>query len=448
MVRGRKKWLPAIGVLSAVGILSSGSLILAAKTPSAGEITPLPPYHKHVTITFWSWVPGTQQVVNAFERAYPTIKVNYQNVGAGATELDKLTTRLKAGQGAPDVVQIPDYWLPSIVQTGGLRSLNAYGAQRLLPDFYPWIRRQIDFKGQIWGIPQDQDPIALMYNKKLFTKYGLSVPSTWAAYARDAKKLHNEAPNIAMTEDFSASNAAWLTALTWAHGGQIAKKFHGTWEYKLTTSPWKQVLNYWQSLAYKGIIPDNVPYESIQYIHGFAKDQVATLIGPDWEIPLLEEWAPKASGQWRVAMLPGWSPNNHTSGVWGGGAESVTKQSRHPHAAYLLAAWINTDRQAIALNWTNGGEMPTAMAGAKLPSITAPNRYFGGQRVGEVFLREDHFVPTYWQWPDNVAYFYSKWSSLLSVAINQHKPLVGTLSAIQSALIQEARISGIPVSGQ
>lgn len=437
--------LPLIGATVAAMALLTSSSALFAFSPN-GEITPLPAYHKRVTITFWSWVPGTQAVVNAFEKAYPSIKVNYQNVGAGSTELDKLTTAIKAGTGAPDVVQIPDYWLPSIVSTGGLRNLDQYGAKTLLPDFYPWIRRQIDFNGAVYGIPQDQDPIAMMYNQTIFKKYGLSVPSTWAQYEKDAEILHDKSSKVVMTEDFSASNSALITAMAWSNGGHIAQKAHGSWTYELTNPAWKRVLNYWQTLDNKHLIPNDVTYESIQYIHSIAEGNVATLMGPDWEIPLLEEWAPKQAGQWRVAMLPGWTASQKASGVWGGGAEAVTTQAKNPRAAYLFAAWINTDTKAISLNWTNGGEMPTAMAGSKLPALTAPNAYFGNERIGKVFLAEDKYVPTDWQWPDNVAYFYSKWPSLMSQALNSRKPMVSTLGAIESAMIQEARISGIPVS--
>jgi ABC-type glycerol-3-phosphate transport system substrate-binding protein len=57
-----------------------------------------------ITLEFWSWVGGLDQVVKEFEKVYPNINVHVNNIGAGPTEYTKLQTVLKAGSGAPDVV--------------------------------------------------------------------------------------------------------------------------------------------------------------------------------------------------------------------------------------------------------------------------------------------------------------------------------------------------------
>jgi len=45
-------------------------------------------------------VPHIQDEVNLFEKAYPNIHVNAQNVAQGAPEYTKLRNALKAGSGA------------------------------------------------------------------------------------------------------------------------------------------------------------------------------------------------------------------------------------------------------------------------------------------------------------------------------------------------------------
>jgi multiple sugar transport system substrate-binding protein len=55
-----------------------------------------------VTLSFWSWVPGIDKAIAAFEKEYPKITVKRDNVGNGTTEYNKLLTALQAGSGAPD----------------------------------------------------------------------------------------------------------------------------------------------------------------------------------------------------------------------------------------------------------------------------------------------------------------------------------------------------------
>ena len=50
-----------------------------------------------VTLSFWSWVPGINKAVAAFEKAYPNIKIKWDNVGNGTAEYNKLITALQAG---------------------------------------------------------------------------------------------------------------------------------------------------------------------------------------------------------------------------------------------------------------------------------------------------------------------------------------------------------------
>src|SRR5262245_50542537 len=66
-----------------------------------------------VSITFWSWVPGIEDQVNAFNASQSAIQVQYVNKGNGNTEYAALKTALEANSDVPDVVQIEFQHLPS-----------------------------------------------------------------------------------------------------------------------------------------------------------------------------------------------------------------------------------------------------------------------------------------------------------------------------------------------
>ncbi len=56
--------------------------------------------------------------------------------------------------------------------------------------------------------------MALFYNKKIFDKYGLTVPTTWDEYVADAKKLHAANPKEYITND--TGDAGFVTSMIWA----------------------------------------------------------------------------------------------------------------------------------------------------------------------------------------------------------------------------------------
>ena len=123
----RQKLMPALAIL--LGLLIARPI----SAQSAADYKE-PDYSKfkveegQLTLELWSWVVGLDQVVKEFEQAFPNIKVHVNNVGGGPAEYQKLQTVLKAGSGAPDVVQIEYDFLPSFIATDGLADISQYGA--------------------------------------------------------------------------------------------------------------------------------------------------------------------------------------------------------------------------------------------------------------------------------------------------------------------------------
>ena len=108
-----------------------GKACIAALAMATAMIAPLgasggaaAPTKAPVTLTFWTWVPNIQTEVNLFQQSHPGIKVHVVNAGQGAPEYTKLRTALKAGSGAPDVVQIEFQLLPTFELSGKLVDLS------------------------------------------------------------------------------------------------------------------------------------------------------------------------------------------------------------------------------------------------------------------------------------------------------------------------------------
>ncbi len=179
---GRTAALAAAGVALAAAVTAcssgGGSSSSSGATGNASDIAAA--LQKSSTITVWAWAPQTKDIVAAFEKQYPKVKVNLVNAGTGTDEYTKLQNAIKAGSGAPDVAQIEYYALPQFALGGSLADLSKLGMDSLKSDYSDAVWGSVDINGQLVALPQDTGPMALFYNKSIFDKYGLAGPATWS----------------------------------------------------------------------------------------------------------------------------------------------------------------------------------------------------------------------------------------------------------------------------
>jgi multiple sugar transport system substrate-binding protein len=58
-----------------------------------------------VELTYWTWVPNMDKVVELWNQKNPNIHVTVNKEDGGDATVTKLLTAIKAGSGAPDLVQ-------------------------------------------------------------------------------------------------------------------------------------------------------------------------------------------------------------------------------------------------------------------------------------------------------------------------------------------------------
>jgi multiple sugar transport system substrate-binding protein len=220
-IRSTGTRIPSRGKLLLAVAAAAAALVLAAcsssSSPSGGASAPAS--GGKVTLTFWSWVPGISKSVDLWNASHPNIHVNLSEVTSGAAgTYAKMFSALQAGN-APDLGQIEYATLPNFEHVGGLVDLSKYGVGSVKADFVPWTWSQVTQGSAVYAIPQDTGPMGLFYRSDLFKKYGLTVPTTWAQYLADAKKLHATNPN-AYIAAFPANDAQWFAGLAWQAGAK------------------------------------------------------------------------------------------------------------------------------------------------------------------------------------------------------------------------------------
>ena len=155
--------LAMAGALAACSSSSSSSTsgTTAPSASASGSASSLAAaLQQPTTLTWWAWAPQDKDLVAAFEKQYPNVKINLVNAGTGTTEYTKLQNAIKAGSGVPDIAQIEYYALPQFALGGSLANLSSDGLGSDQSQFSSAVWDSVNVNGELVGLPQDTGPMA------------------------------------------------------------------------------------------------------------------------------------------------------------------------------------------------------------------------------------------------------------------------------------------------
>ncbi|WP_377267792.1 ABC transporter substrate-binding protein [Peterkaempfera sp. SMS 1(5)a] len=207
-----------------------------------------------VTITVNDEPPATDPVhrkyflddVAAFEAKYPKVKI----VGHEG-QMDPQTFSAKLAGGQLENVFYVYYTDPAgLIAKHQVADVTPYlsafpQVKQVKPEL---VKVFSDADGKVYGLPEGNYSMGLVYNRKLFTQAGLdpdSPPTTWDEVRADAKKIAALGKGIAGYGDYSKSNTGgWhFTAEMYSRGGDVAKKdSSGKWVADFNNATGRQVL--------------------------------------------------------------------------------------------------------------------------------------------------------------------------------------------------------------
>jgi multiple sugar transport system substrate-binding protein len=448
----RKIWATAAtaaGVVLAAGLAACGSSGNAAPASgpgtagdSAAAITAA--LRKPATLTFWAWAPQSKDIVSAFEKKYPKVKVNLVNAGTGTDEYTKLQNAIKAGSG-PDVAQIEYYALPQFALPGDLANLDSYGLGSLRSNFSPAVWDSVSAGGSLVGLPQDTGPMALFYNKKVYDKYKLPVPATWAQFTADAKKLHAANPKEYITND--TGDPGFTTSMIWAAGGHpYAVSGTKNVTIDLNDSASVKFANLWNPLIRGGLVAPITSWTS-QWYQGLANGSIASLVTGGWMPVDLETGVPAGKGDWRVAPMPQWTAGQAANSENGGSSDAVLKSSKNPLAAAGFLEFMDSGPGAQMS--ADSGDFPAANSILDSSSFlsTAP-AYFGGQKINTVLSQSAKDVLPGWSYLPFQVYANSIFPDTAGQAYTKNVSLSAGLLAWQKASASYGTQQGFSVTSK
>ncbi|MGW2723833.1 extracellular solute-binding protein [Streptomyces sp. NPDC001492] len=239
-----------------------------------------------VTITWWDTsnatneAPTYQALVKEFEAANKNIKVKYVNVPFSQAQ-NKFDTAA-GSKGAPDVLRSEVGWTPAFAKKSYFLPLDGTEALKDQSKFQPSLIKQAQYEGKTYGVPFVTDTLALVYNKALFKKAGITeAPKTWDELKADAAKIDSKAK----VYGYWGSTQSYY-AQTFLYGEGTDTVDAGAKKITVNSAPAKKAYGTWLSL-FKGQGLHKADTTADAYAHiqdAFVNGKVASIIQGPWEI--------------------------------------------------------------------------------------------------------------------------------------------------------------------
>ncbi|MEU6281483.1 extracellular solute-binding protein [Streptomyces sp. NPDC047028] len=239
-----------------------------------------------VTITWWDTSNATNEaptykaLVQQFEAANKNIKVKYVDVPFDQAQ-NKFDTAA-GSKGAPDVLRSEVGWTPAFAKKGYFLPLDGTEALADQAKFEPNLIKQAQYEGKTYGVPLVTDTLALVYNKALFKKAGITTPpKTWDELKSDAAKVQAK---TGADGYWGSTQAYYAQSFLYGEGTDTvdatAKKI------TVDSAPAKKAYGTWLSLfSGKGLHKADTTADAYAHIQdAFVNGKVAAIVQGPWEI--------------------------------------------------------------------------------------------------------------------------------------------------------------------
>ncbi|TDY51182.1 carbohydrate ABC transporter substrate-binding protein (CUT1 family) [Alicyclobacillus sacchari] len=314
--------------------------------------------------------PVAKQLVSAFEKKYPKIKVTMQ-VQPSSTDTNRadLTATISGGSATPDVYMGDVIWPAQFAHAQLAAPLSDYLPKSFWNRFSNGLVQGATYNGKVYAAPLFADTAFLYYRKDLLQKYHLPVPTTWEQVKSEAativKKGGAKYGFVWQGADYEGLTCDFDEYLADAGGSVLTNG-----KASLNTPAANKALGFMRSLITSGVTPKTVDtFQEPQSENVFTQGQAVFL--RNWSYAWSDSQNPASSkvvGKVGVTALPTFAGHGSSGYSTVGGWDLYL----NPHTKNLAAAlqfidWM-TSPQAQEILAANS-EMPTIKAVANSPSL-------------------------------------------------------------------------------
>jgi ABC-type glycerol-3-phosphate transport system substrate-binding protein len=357
--------LTGVAVIAAVGITLAGC---SGSTGSGGGALSLPSKDPKATIKVMSTEslgsPNFDSaIVKAFEKAHPSITVQWQTVPSASLNSVE-DTDISNKQGSPDVYWADQPRIPALASRGEAEDLTGVFA-KYKSTFDPSTYASGLYNGKLYAIPIENSTQLLFYNKDLLSKAGIPDPSaavtdrmTWEDLQADALKAKAAGATNGMS--FGQPNTYYqLEPLPLSLGGSVGAKGKGNLTPDITSAAWVKALDWYGQLyasgaASKGETPTTTDPD-------FLAGKTAYEVEGPWLLPELQT----SKVNWGVAPMPYFAGGKPVTpdGSW---SISMNPFSTNKGAAAIFMKWMAVDEGSGYIKYGTNPALAAGPVGKKI----------------------------------------------------------------------------------
>lgn len=341
---------------------SSGTHASASATSSWGIPSRDPSTTIHVLSMLDPVKDNMQPVINAFEKAHPTIKVKWQTV-----PFPQLASTIDAEvgnkDGNPDIYWADQPTIAALASRGEAENLTSVFS-KYRSDFVKTAYDAGLYNNGLYALPIANSSQVLLYNKDLLAKAGLSDPPastnsrmTWEQLQSDAIKAHNAGAKYGFM--FGQFDTYYqLEVLPVQLGGSIGAKGKGNLTPDITGPQWVKAFNWYHDLFTSGASPRGFSNSTATTDAAFVAGQTAYMVEGPWILSQLGN----AGFKWGVAPQPvfaGAKPATPT-GSW---SLAMNPFSKNKDAAAIFLKFMAIDNGAGYTRYRPDAELPANING-------------------------------------------------------------------------------------
>ena len=339
------------------------------------------------TLTLASVDQGSvEDVVKAFEKANPGVKVRYTTSGADQYQ-QQIRTQLSSGT-APDVMSVwPGDGNPAathvLADPGYLRDLSDQPWAARMP---PAIKSVAQYEGKTYNAIFGQNGIGAVYNQQAMAKVGLTPPDTWTkllAFCRDAKAKGTTAFALGNQDNWVTQLVLYAFVATTVYGPDrdFDRKMQAG-QNTFAESQWTTALDKYLTMERTGCFQKNplgTNYEASQQLA--ASGRTLGIIQGNWVIALLKQKNPQ--GTFTLKALPATDdPKQTLIPAAAGAGYGVNAKAKNPELALKFVTFVMSPEGMTLFNKKQGSLPSLPDTGYRVdPSLTELSQFIGANRT-------------------------------------------------------------------
>lgn len=357
-----------------------------------------------VEITFWSWLGGTQETVDAFNAAQDEVHVTFEQIPGGADGYNQISNAIEAGN-APEVITMEYQRLPEFVSLGTLTDLTDTAGDLVGEKFPQPIQDLVTLGDRVWSVPFDAAPLTLWYRKAWFDEHDIAVPETWDEFRTAAEEVKQADPDARIT-GFWYNDPTVFAGLAWQAGAQWFDISGDSWEVDVNDAASQKVADYWEQMLADDLVWLS-PAWSDEFTADLVESRTVSYLSAAWGGGGLRNWVEDQSGEWAVAPMPHWGDG--ATGMMGGSSFAIPEGSENVDAALTFIEWATTTPEGIEAR-LGSGSSSAVPAVPELRDVAADafdTTFYGGQDIYSVTGPAVETINTNWD-------FGPVWGDLMS----------------------------------